>query len=209
MLVFVDESGDTGFKFGDGSSDRFVVTLVIFGDVEDAHNAEARIRQLRHDLGLRKHYEFHYSHSKSFIKRRFFEELGQEQFFYCTISINKRKLTGPGFRFKESFYKYACRLVFENAKPHLDNAKIVIDGSGSRVFRRQLGSYLRRHMNSDEDGAKRIKKVQLEDSRKNDLIQLADMVCGALARKLAGKRDARQHHRHIRHLELHVQEWPR
>jgi len=209
MLVFVDESGDTGFKFDLGSSERFVVTLVIFEDPEDAASAEKRIIALRQSLSLKKDYEFHYAHSKSHIRNRFFEELGQEQFFYCSISINKRLLTGPGFKFKDSFYKYACRLVFENAKPHLDNAKIVIDGSGSRLFRQQLSTYLRKHMNSKEDGTKRIKKVQLEDSKKNSLIQLADMVCGAVSRNLAGKTDAKVHHRNICHLELHVQEWPK
>ncbi len=209
MLVFVDESGDTGLKFEKGSSERFVVTLVIFEDVEDAHAAESRIKKLRHELGLKKDFEFHYSGMKSRYREPFFKALGQQQFFYCTISINKRKLVGPGFKNKESFYKYACRLVFENAKPLLDNAKIVIDGSGSREFKRELSSYLKRHMNSKDDRFKRIKKVQMEDSKKNDLIQLADMVCGAVARKLAGKSDGVQHQRYIRHLELRVQEWPK
>ncbi|MFK5923758.1 MAG: DUF3800 domain-containing protein [Verrucomicrobiota bacterium] len=207
--MFVDESGDTGLKLGQGSSERFVVTLVVFEDVEDAHAAEARIKQLRHELGVKKEFEFHYSRMKPSYHEPFFQALGQEHFFYCSIAINKRKLIGPGFKVKESFYKYACRLVFENVKPLLDNAKIVIDGSGSREFKRELSSYLKKHMNSTDHNFKRIKKVQMEDSRKNDLIQLADMICGAVARKLAGKSNGIKHHRYIRHLELRVQEWPK
>ena len=208
MLVFVDESGDTGFKFDRGSSERFVVTLVIFSQVEDAHAAEERLAQLRHELSLQKAFEFHYAHNSMKVRDALFVAVKDLRFSYCSIAINKQKLEGPGFRFKESFYKYACRLVLQNAKTHLENAKIVIDGSGSREFRQQLGSYLRRHMNDREDEIVRIKKVQLEDSKKNSLIQLADMVCGAVAHELAGKESGKRHCRHIRQAKLRVQVWP-
>ena len=36
MLVFVDESGDPGMKLGLGSSEFFVLTLVIFENNEEA-----------------------------------------------------------------------------------------------------------------------------------------------------------------------------
>ncbi len=209
MLVFVDESGDTGLKLGKGSSERFVVTMVVFEDIEDAVAAETAIRQLRHELGVKKDFEFHFTESKSKHRDAFFEKLCQEQFFYFTVAINKAKVQSKGFQFKDSFYKYTCKLVFENAKPYLDNAKIVIDGSGSRDFRRSLGTYLRKHMNPKDSGSKRIRKVQLEDSKKNDLIQLADMVCGAVARSLAGKSDGKRYRKSIKHLEMRVQEWPK
>lgn len=32
MLIFIDKSGDTGFKLNDGSTDHFVIVLVIFDD---------------------------------------------------------------------------------------------------------------------------------------------------------------------------------
>ena len=57
-------------------------------------------------------------------------------FFYYGIVINKdsSKLYGDGFRNKSSFYKYACSLVFENAKEKLNNAIVVIDKSGNLNF---------------------------------------------------------------------------
>ncbi len=36
MLVFIDESGDTGLKIDKGSSKYFVIALVIFEDHEEA-----------------------------------------------------------------------------------------------------------------------------------------------------------------------------
>ncbi len=32
MLVFIDDSGDAGFKLGKGSSEFFVISAVIFDD---------------------------------------------------------------------------------------------------------------------------------------------------------------------------------
>jgi hypothetical protein len=48
--------------------------------------------------------------------------------------INKKNLFGPGLQFPDSFYKYAVNLVFQNAKPYLSDATILIDGSGDRKF---------------------------------------------------------------------------
>ena len=59
----------------------------------------------------------------------------------------------------------------------LVDASIVIDGSGDRQFKRAMRSYLRQHL--DE---RSVRKVRLKDSRKDPLIQLADMVAGAIAR---------------------------
>jgi len=54
---------------------------------------------------------------------------------YAGIPINKdpAKLWGKGFQHKESFYKYACGLVFDNAKSLLDNAMVVIDTAAAKA----------------------------------------------------------------------------
>jgi len=209
MLAFIDESGDTGFKFDKGSSERFVVTVVLFTDPNDAMAAEERIRDLRQELGVKKDFEFHYAHTKAVIRDRFFEVFSAQQFEFSSVSINKRLVTDPELYHKGSFYKHACKLVLESIRENLRDTKVVIDGSGGREFRRQLGTYLRRNANSADEGFKRIKKVQLEDSKKNDLIQLADMVCGAVSRDLAGRLEGTRHLRHIRNQKLWFQEWPK
>ena len=207
MLCFVDESGDTGLKVGGGSSRYFTVALVLFPDNKDAIACDQRIGLLRRELGVNKDFEFHFIKTPKRIKEAFFNAVVPYNFFYLTITINKAALYGQGFRYKNSFYKYTCRLLFESAKPHLDRAIVVFDGSGSRAFKRELEQYLKKQMN--EEGVFRIQQVKVQDSSSNNLIQLADMVCGAVAQTLKlSQRQEIQFHRIISHRELSCQVWP-
>ena len=61
MLVFLDESGDPGMKLSGGSSDLFIVTLVIFNDHDEAQAADDRVRLLRQELGVNEAFEFKFN----------------------------------------------------------------------------------------------------------------------------------------------------
>jgi hypothetical protein len=86
----------------------------------------------------------------------------------------------------------------------------VIDGSGSREFRKGLASYLKKHINSKTSSHRPIKKVKIEDSKSNNLLQLADMICGAVARGFkTDKSDAEEYRTIIKRREKYVQFWPK
>lgn len=212
MLVFIDESGDTGLKVGQGSSEYFAVALVVFNDHDDAVACDQRIELLRHELGWPKGAasEFHFARNSARVRKAFFEAVAPYNFFYYVFAINKdpAKLWGPGFRDKVSFYKYTCSLVFENAKDKLQDAIVLIDKSGSDGFRRQLDHYLRAKMR-DADGSSRIKKVKMQRSTSNNLLQLADYVVGAVTRSLAkSKANDVEYRKLIAHREIEVRAWP-
>lgn len=161
MLAFVDESGDPGLKLEQGSSRYFIVTIVIFEDRDEANAADERIALLRRELRLKADFEFHFKENKASIREAFLKAVSPYDFFYFSIVINKEELYGDGFKFKGSFYKYACSLVFENAKQYLDQTTVLIDGSGSREFRNQLQRYIKRRINEKESGSKYIKRVKI------------------------------------------------
>jgi hypothetical protein len=210
MLVFIDESGDPGLKLDSGSSEHFTVTMVVFEDNDEAQAADDRITRLRSELWFRPDSEFKFNKLSRAHRERFLRELISYDFFYLSIVINKARLNGPGFKFKESFYKYACSLVFENAKPYLTDATVVIDGSGSKEFKRQLATYLRKRVNEEKSNCRHIKKIKLQDSTSNNLLQLADMVCGAVAKSY--KKDAPDggvYRKIISAREISVRFWPR
>jgi hypothetical protein len=204
MLVFIDESGDTGLKIERGSSKYFVISLVLFEDNDEAISCDQRIQLLKRELRLPESFEFKFRRLRKDQRIKFFEAVLPYSFFYFGIVINKEKLYGEGFKVKESFYKYTCSLVFANAKPHLKDAIIVIDGTGSREFKRQLKTYLRKKI-----GTSIIKKVKLQSSEKNNLIQLADMIAGAIYRSLGEKEDREIYRKMIGQKEIYVQFWPK
>ena len=211
MLVFVDESGDTGLKLDQGSSRFFSVGLVAFEDEEDARACDQRIQLLKKEIGWSADTEFHFKRNSNRIREAFFRAVSPYNFFYYCIVIDKHptKLWGDGFKHKASFYKYVCGLVFDNAKSLLSQATVVIDESSSEDFQQQLGSYLKQKI--DRDPATRlIKKVKMQRSQSNNLLQLADDVVGAVNRSVSGAKKRKDDFRRmIAHREIQVQIWPK
>ena len=209
MLAFVDESGDQGRKLDRGSSLYFTVVCVTFQEEDEALQCDKRIDDLRGELQVPPSYEFRFSRNSDRVRQAFFRAIGPYPFFYHAFSLNKdpEVLYGEGFRNKESLYKFVARLVFENAAPHLRSATVVIDGSGERRFRDELATYLRRRIR-DEHGQQIIKKVKVQKSHGNNLLQLADMVVGVMNRVVLKKKDAATYHHLIRSHELSRRVWP-
>lgn len=208
MLVFVDESGDSGMRSKQGSSAYFVISAVIFEENEAAEECDAEIEALRKVLFKGANREFHFNKLCDQFREDFFNAVARHDFFHISFALNKARLYGPGFLYKDSFYKYTAKLLFENAKPYLREASVVIDRSGNREFRQQLEKYLKRKINTD---GQVIRKVKSEPSHSNNLIQMADMVCGAIARSYKeGKTgDKMRFRRLISHRELDVLLWPK
>lgn len=209
MLIFIDESGDPGLKLKQGSSKFFTVSLVVFEDRDEAIACDQRIQLLKKELGWSSTSEFHFKRNSDKVRKAFIEAVAKYNFFYYGIVINKdpKKLWGEGFKNKESFYKYACGLVFENAKEKLQKAIVVIDKSGDLDFRNQIATYLRRKMNSNQ---KLIKMVKMQRSEANNLLQLADYIAGVINRSVSKTRKkADDYRKAIAHREIYVQVWPK
>ena len=209
MLVFVDESGDPGVRGKRDSSAFFVVTAVLFTSREEAQRCGARIQELREALGWPPGREFKFNKLNSDHRCQFLRAVTQFDFTYLAFAMDKSKLIGPGFQHKRSFYKYPVRLLFENAAPYLSNATVVIDKCGEREFRQQLEKYLKSHINKKSEELS-IKKVKMQESHRDNLLQLADMICGAVARSLKQDKTDRMLYRAlVNQREVHYQRWPK
>lgn len=208
MLVFIDESGDSGLGESSSSSKNFIITLVLFEDRTEAQRADDRIAQLRREMNLSSHFEFHFSKIKQDWREHFLRELGIFDFKYFSIVLDKRELKKHGLTTPTDLYRYACNLVFNAARPHLKNATVIIDGSGSQRFQRDIATHLRRHTNDPGSAEGQIGKVRIQNSHTNNLLQLADMVCGAVSRSLTDKPRAGMCRKLVSHCEMEVSMWP-
>ncbi len=183
-MAFMDESGDCGLEIAKGASSHFAYALVLFPDREQAVACREAIRALRKALHLPDTFEFHFQECSHSQRLRFFETVLQFDFRFGARTIDKANLKGKkGWDKKRFFFQRALDLMLEQLiRPHLVGAKLLIDGTTDRKFNKELEVYLRRHVGFTDDGKKRLEEVKCLDSKKHELIQLADMVCGAVAR---------------------------
>ena len=88
MLVFIDESGDSGLKIEGGSSRFFTVGLVVFEDYEEANACDKRIEFLAKEIGWASVSEFHFKKNSDTVRKAFLQAVAPYQFFYYGIVIN-------------------------------------------------------------------------------------------------------------------------
>jgi len=176
MLVLIDESGDPGFKIVRGSSPHFIVAMVIFRDYPQAERTSAAIANAR--TLLRVHPEFKFNKCCDQVRDRFFETVLPFDFTIRALVVDKAKIYSEHLREnKEHFYNYFVQLLLRHDHGVLSSARVKIDGSGDREFKRELGRYLRQQVQVGK-----IQSVKFAESHRDNLIQLADMTAGAIAR---------------------------
>jgi len=209
IRVFVDESGDTGFKFEKQSSRYFAVALVIFENEEKEAKASQRIHALRQELQS-PNIEFHFAKNKDATRNAFFTAAQDMDFRAFVFVADKTRLSQSEFKDRDAFYKSICGTALERAKYLLRDANVVFDNSGGEKFKKESGSHLRRSVN--KSNAKHIKNVgtgkSAGTSQASNLIQLADMVCGAVYRSLQEGDDAEAYRKMIENALEAVVLWP-
>lgn len=196
-------------KLGSGSSEYFVITGVFFPDREEAKKCDETISRLRSEMDLRRDRgEFHFSKLNDRAREQFLRGVSHHKFSYSSFILDKRSVSRNGFKGTHSCYQYSVRLLLENLAPHPNQTTVVLDRCGNRHFGGQLKRYLRQH-GANAGNPKTIKKVKTEDSHSNNLIQLADMICGAVYKSHASERpDSGRFKRLVEHNELQICVWP-
>lgn len=181
MLVFVDDSGDPGFKLEKGSSKFFAISLIIFDDELEAEKTAVAIKELKRTLRFPDDVEFKFNKSRRETREKFLQAINQYQFRVRSLVMDKSIIRSQELRTsKDSFYAYAIKTVLKHSNDSILDAKIKIDGSGDRIFRRSFLSYLRKQLNSRQKRI--IKNCKMVDSKGSVLIQAADMIAGSIRR---------------------------
>ena len=154
MLAFIDEAGDSGLKVEKGASPFFSVALVLFEEYSEAQKCDQRIELLKSEIGKGPDFEFHFSKNSYKVRTQFLQAVFPYNFFYLVFGLNKSspRLWGEGFQNKDSLYKWTCGTLFENAKPHFNNAIIVIDKVGEPHFAPNWGNILSEKCRIHQEG---------------------------------------------------------
>lgn len=178
-LVFIDDSGDPGFKVDKGSSKYFVICCVIFTDNLEAEKTSLAIKELRRKLKKSDFYEFKFNKTNRKFRNAFFNTVKKYKFKVRAISVNKKVIYSQRLQTnKEDFYNYIIMQVIKHSKGKIKNAKLKFDRRGEISIRNQLRAYLSRSL--DNKSQHIFRDLKFVDSRQNTLIQLADMIAGSI-----------------------------
>jgi len=196
MNAYVDESGCLGMKIGSGSSASFTVVTTIFSEKSQVTACYDKIELLKVKLRIGK--EFRFSKCSHEQRIRFLMEMRQFDFNYFGISIDKAQIAG----FSRPFLHLAVLSSFAQHASEISDAKVVIDKTGSSSFRKMMARKLKNDLNGQFERTV-ISRVRSVESHKNNLLQLADMVCGAVARTFNPDRASKHSYRQL----LAKKEW--
>ncbi len=186
MLVFIDDSGDPGFKLEKGSSTHFVISCIIFDDDLEAEKTSLAIKELRRKLKVNDRYEFKFNKTDLRFKKVFFDTIFPFKFRVRAITVDKTIIHSSRLRnYKENFYNYIIMQVLKQSKGHIKNARLKFDKRGEKTLRDELRVYLSRELDNRRNHI--FSDVRFVDSRQNTLIQLADMVAGCITSFSKGK----------------------
>lgn len=208
-FAFLDESEDTGLKIGRGSSERFVVAIVL---VDDPLPLRAAIDNLRTELGFPRLAEFKFYKSQPAIRLRFLHIVAAHQATILGFVVNKLPLVGlPKSHQFGDFYAAATRLALIHHRETFDRTPLAMDRrSTSRTAQRTINAALRQAVNSDPQRPA-LRGITHVPSLGNNLIRVADMVAGAIYASVGDQNDQyldiiRVRVRSIAHRDEHVDE---
>lgn len=199
VWVFVDDSGDCGFKFDGGSSTHLVIAACVFSSRTEIRRAidmvhEARVVRTPDGREFLRNREFKYASAKDDHKDVFFNHVARARYHVRAIVLDKRLIRSSHLRDNPNDMKsYLIRQVLTHTLGTVRDAKLVIDGRDTRAFGMADRDYFMRVVNSKAPGT--LIDVEYADSRTNNLVQLADMTAGSLRRAIEGHGPAINHRR--------------
>lgn len=175
IYLYIDETGDTGFKFDKNSSTHFVVGMVS----GDRGRIETAARDVRRNLRWRDDQEFKFSDSGDAAKSLYLESMNRTRFGAYIMTFDKRRLRQVPER---DFYGYLVGLALQDVIEILNENCLVLDESflgknKKRTFRTELRARLTR-----PGAGKVLRALSYRGSGSDEMLQLADMVVGAAAR---------------------------
>jgi hypothetical protein len=177
MHVYIDDSGDGGFKLEGGSSSHLVMAAVVFRDPREIERLAHQLEGVRQRFGTTREFKYHSTSKK--IKDAYFTAIAPVGFHIRAICIDKRLIFSEVLRGDPSLFKsWAIRMLLTKNYGQITDAKVFIDGQDTKGFGVSDDQYLIRMVNKEAPGT--IGAVRFIDSKQSAPIQLADMVAGAI-----------------------------
>lgn len=200
-VIYVDESGNPNIE--DLNPPVLVIGAIVVESKKELAGLDHRFRSAFAAINRPEAHELRTAGLSVAKHGRVLRELSLLDYQWAAACFDKRKLTSGGFADPKTFYRYAFQFLIGDLLTIAWQADIVIDENSTQAFQSQLEGYLRRQ-NSGLP-VNRLGSVRFSASSKERLIQLADLVAGAVRRSTQGEQVPL---REIEHKMINLQFWP-
>lgn len=176
IVAFADEFGNNSFEFTSQGS-HFIVATVIAKE-QYLPELSGQIQEIRRkhnfQTGEIKSSKVAGDHNR---RLRILADIASLDISIYAVVIDKRRLTGEGFNYKKSFYKFLNNLLYKELFRTFPQLELHVDEHGSNDFMREFKKYVEKnHTRTLFSGA----EFNIQNSKQNEFIQLADFVAGTL-----------------------------
>lgn len=183
MITFTfagDESGDVSFNFGKGASRYFVIALIA---TEKPQELRDMLDEVRSEFNLPAGYEFGFNSmgAAAALRQKVFSRLSKADFSAWAIIVDKTALPQiyadvPRLNFYLFFATELLQVIPDKMR---EGATLILDEFGGEP---DLPLELRRYMKR-RNIPRHFNRVLTKRSKSEPLIQIADLVAGAVFRR--------------------------
>lgn len=181
----LDWSGDAGDPKKTPGMSPLLVTAVVHIDVEDWDSLEQALAEARRTRSLPANYVFHFSGSRPKIREAFFDEIKGVPLFAHARLLDKRLWTRSYLQATtgdDRIQAEILELLLQCPDTCIGGQTLLIDGSRREARKiAPLKTALSRALTTrGRDGLRRVKACPDSHPTQGALVQVADMIAGAL-----------------------------
>jgi len=199
--IYFDESGTPDVN--NVTPPVFVVAAVVIESRDDLASLDERFRNAFSVIRRPEEHELRTAGLSVRKHARVLRELSLLEYQCAAACFDKRGLISAGFTDPKTFYRYAFQFLVGDLLSAAWQADLVIDENSTQNFQVELENHLRRQNSGLPIG--RLNQVGFSNSSKTRLVQLADLVAGAVRRSMEGETIPL---REIEHKMITLQFWP-
>lgn len=175
VIAYADEFGTNSFDLEKQSTHFIIASVIINLDELDTVNIELeKIRKHFFQTGELKSQKISNNHKR---RELILNELNKINYSIYALVVDKRKLFGEGFKYKQSFYKYLNGILYKEIYRTFPQVDLVVDEHGQNDFMRSFKKYVQNnHIRDLFSGSDFL----IQKSHSELGIQLADIIAGTL-----------------------------
>jgi hypothetical protein len=181
--AFGDETGEAGLRFDRGSSAFFVAGLVLTNQPEALRQY---VSDFQEELRLKATGELSFHRSPDKNRRAFLSGLLAFDVTIRALVVNKVSLSAELKKLdRAEFYVWAFGDLLAHTLTELDTATVVLDEFGRQAATVRALKRVLRQTFSEATLRQHVRQLRSRRSQSEPLLQIADMITGAIYRSVA------------------------